>query len=114
MLMSVLPPPNPPSSLGFDPVSMLATSVLGPISNYFVAKEQAKTEKKKIQLEQRALKLQEAENAREFAASRAQSLVEPSEARRRDQILGLSIVGGAAALISMLLIVGAMKNKKAS
>lgn len=99
----------------FDPLSMIS-SVLTPISNIIVAKGQEKTEKKKIALEAKALKDQKDQDARDFAYGKAQAqadaLTAPSEEKRKEQIIVLSAVGGAAVLIAAIFIMGAVKSRK--
>ncbi len=41
-----------------------------------------------------------------------QALVEPSEAKHKEQVIVLAAVGGAAVIISALLIMGAVKTSR--
>ncbi len=105
--------PRPVPGMGFiDPISAVS-SILTPISNYFVAKEQNKTAKKQIELQAKALKTQKEQDARDFAYAQAnmqaEALTSPDEAKRKEQVIILSAVGGAAILISALFILGATK-----
>ncbi len=129
MLISIAPPPlhlyglrdagylcqPSQTGMGFDP-TMLLTSVLSPISQYFVAKEQSKTAKKAIALEASKLKTEKDQDARDYALARAQSqadaLTNPAEEKRKEQMIVLFAVGGAALVISGLFIMGAVKNKR--
>ncbi len=124
MLIASTPPPIPTSlsdngalcptgtGMGFEPLSML-TSVLTPISNFFVAKEQSKTAKKALALEASKLKSERDQEARDFAyqkaLSQADALAEPSEQKRKEQMIVLTAVGGAAVVISALFILGSIK-----
>lgn len=127
MLISVAPPPLPPTIGQFDEVATLCTlcpsrglsgdpfgitDVLGLVSNYFQSKSQEKIAKKQISVEQQQLKEQKAEAARAFAQSQAQDLSQPATQTRQQQIIVLTAVGGAAVLIAGLLIFGAIKQKK--
>lgn len=123
MLLSETPPPLPnmaalcqQRALGFlDPLSMIS-SVLTPISNFFVAKEQAKTAKKQIALQAKALKDAKDQDTRDFAYAQAESqadaLSAPGEAQRKEQLIVLAAVGGAAVLISAMFIMASAKANK--
>lgn len=128
MLIAPTPPPLPTLAtlcgtaalcqrgrgLGFDPTLLIGT-VLKPISDFFVAKEQSKVAKKQIALQAKVLKDEKDRDARDFAYAQAQqqvdALVKPDDERRKEQLIVLTAVGGAALVISALFIVGAMKRE---
>lgn len=125
MLISFAPPPLPhhiglyegvatlcPTGLGFDPISLIGGGILGPITSFLKTKSDEKIAKKQIQLQAAQLRAEKEQAAREYALTQAQSLAQPSADKRRDQIIALSAVGGAAVLISGLLIMAAAKARR--
>jgi hypothetical protein len=97
--------------LGFDP-SMLFTSILGPIEDFWKTKEQSKIAKKQIQFQQQQLKAEKEFAARQSAVDTAESIANQSAQKRQEQSLALVGIVGAALIVSSLFIMGAVKAKK--
>ena len=96
--------------VGLDPFSSAFTAILQPISQYLQAKEQSKSVDKQIALERSVLKEQKVENARSFAEQQAIDLAAVSARKRQEQVLGMYAVGGAALLLSVVFVYGAVKK----
>lgn len=110
-------PTQAPGMFGLDGLGILEpfsliTGILGPVSDFLKTKSQEKIAKKQLALQAAELKAEKEEAAREYALTQAQSFAQGSVDKRRDQTIVLAAVGGAAVLISALLIVGAMKARR--
>lgn len=110
--MILTPPPPLPKGMGvFDPIS--AISVVGGLVSSFIGKKREdKLQKKQLALEAKALKEQQAENARRFAQEQAEQLIAPYERKRREQLILMGGVIGVAVVISTIFILSAKPTKK--
>ena len=91
--------------MGFEmlgPLLGMATSLFGG------GKDKAAKQQYNAELAQ--IRLQRQEDAAQFALQKAQLASQPSQQARQEQILGLVGIGGAALLLSGLLILGATKK----
>jgi hypothetical protein len=91
----------------FDP-----GQILGPIATIYKTIEESKIAKSQSKLEQQKMKAQKEQDARDLAMSQAQQQVKPFEEKRKQQITALYAVGGAAALISLVFIIAAVRRGK--
>lgn len=91
--------------MGFEallgPAMGLISSLVGP---------KDKTAQKQYDAELAQIRLQRQEDASALALQKSQLATQPSEQRRQEQILALVGIGGVAAIISGLLILGATKK----
>lgn len=85
--------------------------MVGSIGNYFAVKEQVKAVKKQVSLQAQALKAQKENDARTFALTQAQLQALPYEAQRNTQIYTLYAIGGAAAIVSGIFILAAVRSR---
>ena len=91
----------------FDP-----GQILGPIATIYKTVEESKIAKSQTKLEQQKIKSQKEQDARELAMAQAQGQLKPFEEKRKQQITALYAVGGAAALISLVFIIAAVRRGK--
>jgi len=99
--------------LGFEP-SILATSILGPLADFWKTQQQTKIAKKQIQFQESQLRTEKEYQARQMAVDTAEALASQSASARREQVYAMVGITGAAIVISILLITSAAKAKRGS
>lgn len=112
LISTVLPPlPGGMDGLGFDPMSILGGGILSAGASIFSTMQQSKAAKKQAEIEAAILKEQKTVDARNWALQQAQLATQPSEQRRQEQVVALTVVAGAGILLSAIFLISASRKK---